>query len=106
MRRLVTSEAENHREVAAAYFSESWERNIENLSDVLSHLDQYERLRIDDTRRAAEEFTWLILGAPLNEALLTGAATRNTPSVESAVRLFLTAYRPGGTHEGTGVSRA
>lgn len=98
MRRLVTSEAEHHRDVAAAYFSESWDRNIENLSDLLRLLVRDERLRIDDTRRAADEFTWLILGAPLNEALLTGAATRNTPSVDSAVRLFLTAYLPEGRH--------
>lgn len=94
MRRLVTSEAESHRDVAATYFSESWHRNVENLSDVFAQLDASGRLRVDDPRRAADEFTWLVIGAPLNEALLTGSATRSTPSVESAVRLFLTAYLP------------
>lgn len=92
MRRLVTSEAETHRDVAAAYFRESWHRNVENLSDVFAQLGAEGRLRVDDPRRAADEFTWLVIGAPLNEALLTGRATGSTPTVESAVRLFLASY--------------
>ncbi|MDP9028603.1 MAG: TetR/AcrR family transcriptional regulator [Actinomycetota bacterium] len=92
MRRLVTSETRAHPEVARRYFSESWDRNIQDLSVAFEQLNEQRRLVLDDPRRAAEEFTWLIVGAPLNEALLTGAAAENAPTVDSAVRLFLSRY--------------
>jgi TetR/AcrR family transcriptional repressor of mexJK operon len=93
MRRLVTSEAGAHPEVARGYFSNSWDRNIGDLSDAFRRLGDQDRLTLDDPRRAAEEFTWLVVGAPLNEALLTGSAPVSAPTVESAVELFLSKYR-------------
>lgn len=92
MRRLVTSEARAHPEVARGYLAESWDRNISDLSRAFAELNDQRRLTIDEPRRAADEFTWLVVGAPLNEALLTGVVPKSPPSVESAVQLFLSKY--------------
>ena len=96
MRRLVTSEARSHPDVARSYFRDSWDTNIENLATALAQLNDQGRLTLDDSRRAADEFTWLVVGAPLNEALLTGAAPERAPTVASAVQLFLSKYAPVG----------
>ena len=66
MRRLVTSEAARHPAIAALYLAESWERNIDALADAFRALDRQGRLRIVDARLAADQFTWLTIGAPLN----------------------------------------
>jgi TetR/AcrR family transcriptional repressor of mexJK operon len=92
MRRLVTSEASTHPDVARGYFANSWNRNIDDLSEAFRLLDEQHRLALDDPRRAAGEFTWLVVGAPLNEALLTGVAPPDAATVESAVGLFLAKY--------------
>lgn len=92
MRRLITSEAARHPAIAAIYLAESWERNINALADAFRALDRQGRLRIVDARRAADQFTWLTIGAPLNAQLLAPAAKDTTPTTESAVQLFLSGY--------------
>jgi TetR/AcrR family transcriptional regulator, mexJK operon transcriptional repressor len=93
MRRLVTSEAARHPAVAALYLAESWERNIDALADAFRTLDRHGRLRIVDARVAADQFTWLTVGAALNAQLLTPIASHETaPTVASAVELFVSGY--------------
>ena len=93
MRRLVTSEAARHPAIAAIYLAESWERNIDALADAFRALDRQGRLRIVDARLAADQFTWLTIGAPLNAQLLTPIAGHETaPTAASAVQLFLSGY--------------
>jgi len=93
MRRLVTSEAARHPAIAAIYLAESWERNIDALADAFRALDRQGRLRIVDARLAADQFTWLTIGAPLNAQLLTPIAGYETaPTAASAVQLFLSGY--------------
>lgn len=102
MRRLVTSEAAKHPEIAATYLAESWERNIDALADALSTLDRQGRLSIRDARLAADQFTWLVIGAPLNAQVFTG--TEPSPSdaaVSSAVDLFLSGYEMSGNRAST-----
>ncbi|WP_033372370.1 TetR/AcrR family transcriptional regulator [Glaciibacter superstes] len=94
MRHLVSSEAEAHPEVAATYFAESWERNIDDLADAFRDLDRQGKLEIDDPRAAADEFTWLVIGAALNAALLKGDVPDAPPRLASAVALFLARYAP------------
>ena len=93
MRRLVTSEAVRHPAIAATYLAGSWERNIDALADAFRALDRQGRLRIRDARLAADQFTWLTVGAPLNAQLLTPVAYHDTtPTTASAVELFLSGY--------------
>lgn len=90
MRRLVTAEALEQPEVAAVYVEESWNTNIGNLADALDALAVEGRLRVADARAAAEQFTWLVIGAPLNARML-GDDTQ-PPAVDHAVDLFLAGY--------------
>ncbi|PRY56040.1 TetR/AcrR family transcriptional regulator [Glycomyces artemisiae] len=94
MRRLVTGEAERHPDVAAGYLEASWNRNIRALADAFRTLADRGALRLDDPLTAADQFTWLVIGAPLNRRLLTGTDAPDTPDspVESAVDLFLAGY--------------
>ncbi|MGW4841272.1 TetR/AcrR family transcriptional regulator [Nocardia brasiliensis] len=91
MRRLVTAEAARHPEVGATYLHQSWVRNIGNLATTLQKLDSRGALRIPDPDIAAEQLTWLVVGAPLNSRMLDATASAND-TVEPAIDLFLAAY--------------
>ncbi|MFG3341286.1 TetR/AcrR family transcriptional regulator [Glycomyces sp. NPDC048151] len=94
MRRLVTSEAERHPEVAASYLEESWNRNIGALADAFRALADRGSLRVSDPLAAADQFTWLVIGAPLNRRLLAGTDVPDGADapVADAVDLFLAGY--------------
>ncbi|MDQ0645435.1 TetR/AcrR family transcriptional regulator [Microbacterium murale] len=91
MRRLVIAEAVAQPEVARMYLAESWARNIQNLAETLEELAQQRRTKLEDSNAAASEFTWLVVGAPLNARLLSGED--DLRGVDRAVDLFLSAYR-------------
>lgn len=92
MRRLVTAEAQSQPEVARVFLEESWNSNIRNLAKALGEIADGGELRIDDPDAAAAQFTWLVIGAPLNARLLS--AVVDEPPVETAVDLFLAGYAP------------
>ncbi|MFK0239565.1 TetR/AcrR family transcriptional regulator [Microbacterium sp. NPDC090281] len=90
MRRLVIAEAAAHPDVASDYLSQSWDANIRNLAEAMTDLSEVHGLVVDDPRALASEFTWLVVGAPLNAGLL-GVMTEAAP-VARAVDLFLAGY--------------
>lgn len=92
MRRLVIAEAPAHPEVATAYLQQSWDTNIGDLARTLASIAAEGRLRLDDPRAAANHFTWLVIGAPLNAHLLGSHAA--DPDCASAVDLFLAGHTP------------
>jgi len=92
MRRLVTAEAPAHPEVAAAYLQESWNTNIGDLATTLQLIATEGRLSLDDAVAAANQFTWLVIGAPLNASMLNGQSTDRDAA--PAVDLFLAGYAP------------
>jgi len=92
MRRLVTGEALTQPDVAAMYLEESWQTNIRNLAKALQEVSAHGHLRIHDAHAAAEQFTWLVIGAPLNAKLLTDEETAVSAPVDGAVDLFLAGY--------------
>lgn len=91
MRRLVAAEALTQPAVARMYLEESWNSNIHSLADTLSAVATTHHLHIDDPDAAASDFTWLVIGAPLNARLLAGDAP--APPVARTVDLFLAGYR-------------
>lgn len=93
MRRLVTAQAQSHPEVARTYLEESWNANIRSLADALERLSARGLLTVADARLAAEQFTWLVIGAPLNARLLTADEAPDASPVSEAVDLFLARYR-------------
>lgn len=91
MRRLVTAEAARLPEVGATYLHKSWIRNIGDLAAALRTLEARGLLRVPDPAAAAEQLTWLVVGAPLNARMLD--ATAEIPdTVDGAVEVFLAAY--------------
>jgi TetR/AcrR family transcriptional repressor of mexJK operon len=100
MRTLVAAEADRFPEVAADYVTRSWERNVESLAGALQVLDERGLLAVDDPRVAAEQFVWLVVGAPLNRLSLRGAGHGDSPAelgevADQAVATFLSRYRAG-----------
>lgn len=90
MRRLVIAEAAAHPDVAEDYLAQSWDANIRNLAEALTDLSTRHGLVVDDADALASEFTWLVVGAPLNAGLL-GVRAKALP-VARAVDLFLAGY--------------
>jgi TetR/AcrR family transcriptional regulator, mexJK operon transcriptional repressor len=70
MRRLVVAESVRLPHLATEYLTESWNRNLEALADTLTELGQRGLLEVDNPGAAAEQLTWLIVGAPLNRQTL------------------------------------
>lgn len=99
IRRLIMSEAARCPDIAALYLENSWRRNIAALAEAIAELDRRRTLRAPDPVSAAEQFTWLVIGAALNEhELRGGAAPRDTKELRgratAAVETFLRRYRP------------
>lgn len=99
MRTLVAAEANAFPSVAADYLDRSWVRNLRLLAEALATLTQRGLLAVDDPEVAAEQFVWLVIGAPLNELSLRGptlgrSARRLKRTTDQAVATFLSRYRP------------
>ena len=102
MRRLIIASAPRFPALAEAWFRSGPERGYETLADLFRLLGEQGRLRVPDARVAARTFTWLLLGAPLNEAMfgVHGMWTEREQRVvlaDEAVEVFLMAYRPIGS---------
>lgn len=74
MRTLVATEAARAPEVASSYVAQSWDANLRALAMTFAELMRRGSLGSGDPSVAAEQFTWLALGAPLNRLTLTGNA--------------------------------
>ena len=96
MRRLVAAEAERFPNVSASYVAASWDANITDLAGALTTLrDRGTLQRGTDTHMAAEQLTWMAVGAPLNAQTLGAPALadeRLRLVARSAVEAFLRAY--------------
>lgn len=93
MRRLVTAEAARRPEIGQTYLHESWGRNLTDLAATLRALNARGKLRISDPGTAAEQLTWLVVGAPLNARILDADAPP-ADTADAAIDLFLAAYGP------------
>lgn len=91
MRALVAAEADRFPVVARGYLENSWHRNIASLADAFATLQRRGLLREGDPAVAAEQFTWMVVGAPLNRAsygLTPAPRTRLQAIAEEAVATF------------------
>lgn len=91
MRALVAAEADRFPEVARGYLENSWHRNIASLADAFATLQRRRLLREGDPAVAAEQFTWLVVGGPLNKSsydLTPTPKTRLRAIAEDAVATF------------------
>ncbi len=98
LRRLVIGEASRFPELAAVLYDRGPLRAITALAVHFDILPQLRLLRIDSPREAASLFNWLIMGEPLNRAMLLGdgalmSGGKLRAHAARAVRVFLQAYR-------------
>jgi TetR/AcrR family transcriptional regulator, mexJK operon transcriptional repressor len=97
LRRLVIAEAPRFPELGRLFHELGPARTIDALADALATLAAGGRLRLGDAHVAAAQLNWLVMGEPLNRAMLLGFDAP-PPSAEierwatTGVDAFLAAY--------------
>jgi TetR/AcrR family transcriptional repressor of mexJK operon len=95
LRRLLIGEARIFPEFAKEYFDRAPGQVINALDSIFAQLVNRRMLKSTDTRRAAEQFAYLVVGAPLDRALLVGSTPPKHELMECAregVETFLARY--------------
>ena len=100
LRRLVIAEAERFPELGQALYDGGPGRAIAGLAAAMTHWTKRGLLRVPNAQAAASNLNWLIMGEPVNRAMLLGDAAVPTPAAlrrhaKEAVRIFMAAYGPG-----------
>jgi len=98
LRRLVIAEAGRFPELGRTFHEQGPGRTISALADAFERLAARGLLQLDDPLLAATQFNWLIMSAPLNNAMLLGDDGPPDPAdldrlADDGVRTFLAAYR-------------
>jgi TetR/AcrR family transcriptional repressor of mexJK operon len=94
LRRLVIGEASRFPALGQTFYERGPGRTISALADAFERLAARDVLRLDDPALAAAHFNWLIMSAPLNQAMLLGsdappAAADLERDAGAGVRAFL-----------------
>jgi AcrR family transcriptional regulator len=97
LRRMVIGEANRFPELGKALYESGPARAMAAMASAFRRLGDRGLLEIDDAAAAASDFNWLVMGAPLNQAMLLGDAGIPEPAVlrrhaADAARVFLAAY--------------
>lgn len=97
LRRLVIGEAPRFPQLARALWENGPVRAINALAELFSQLSDAGILHATDAGVAAETYNWLVMSAPLNQAMLMGDdaipdAKALRRHAREAVRVFLAAY--------------
>lgn len=97
VRRLVIGEVARFPALAEALWRHGPRHGIERIATLLTALQQRGLLRVDDVDTAAAQLNWLVMGEPVNLAMLLGDAAVPPPAardehVRAAVGVFLAAY--------------
>jgi TetR/AcrR family transcriptional regulator, mexJK operon transcriptional repressor len=97
LRRLVIGEASRFPALGRTFYERGPGRTIAALAAAFERLAARGVLRVQDPELAAVHFNWLIMSAPLNQAMLLGSDEPAGPAdlegyAESGVRVFLAAY--------------
>jgi TetR/AcrR family transcriptional regulator, mexJK operon transcriptional repressor len=99
LRRLLIGEASRFPHLGRTFFERGQLRTNAALATAFERLAERGALRLDDPHLAAQHFNLLIMGAPINQAMLLGrddppSAAELDRYVENGVRVFLAAYGP------------
>jgi AcrR family transcriptional regulator len=93
LRRLVIAEAPRFPDLGASFYERGPGRTIAALATAFARLHAQGRLHCPDPELAARHFNWLIMGEPLNRAMLLGHAEAPPASwAAEGVATFLAAY--------------
>jgi hypothetical protein len=94
----VIAEATRFPQLGKVFFDQGPARTIEALTDALRRFDEQGVLRVEHPAVAATQFNWLVMGEPLNQAMLLGLerpphAKDLDQWASAAVTTFLSAFR-------------
>ncbi len=106
LRRLLIGEARVFPALAREYFDRAPGQVIDALASGFEHLARAGLLRVPDARCAAAQFAYLVIGAPLDRAMLVGTTPSQAEVIACAregVETFLARY--GATRGGRGRKR-
>ncbi len=97
LRRLVISEAGRFPELGRSFYEHGAGRTIAALARAFERLTERRLLETDDPELAAAHFNWLVMSAPVNQAMLLGTDGPLAPEeidrhASGGVRAFLAAY--------------
>jgi AcrR family transcriptional regulator len=97
LRRLVIAEAARFPQLGKVFFDQGPRRTIDALADTFRQLDERGLLHIDDPLTAASQFNWLVMGPPMNAAMLLGLdkpprKTELDHWANAGVKTFLAAF--------------
>ncbi|HEY9229519.1 MAG TPA: TetR/AcrR family transcriptional regulator C-terminal domain-containing protein, partial [Gemmatimonadaceae bacterium] len=95
LRRLLIGESRAFPALAAEYFDRAPGQVIEALASEFGQLGRRGLLRVPDARRAAGQFAYLIVGEPLDRAMLVGTSPSKEHVIACAregVETFLARY--------------
>jgi TetR/AcrR family transcriptional regulator, mexJK operon transcriptional repressor len=97
LRRLVIGEVSRFPELAKVLYERGPARAMQTLAKMFIGLADHGLLKIGDPIVAASHFNWLIMSAPLNQAMLLGDDAIPKPAelrrhAADGVRVFLAAY--------------
>jgi len=97
LRRLVIGEVSRFPELAKVLYERGPRRAMSALATLFERMADRGLLAIDDPWVAASQFNWLVMSAPLNQAMLLGDAAIPKPAelrrhAADGVRVFLAAY--------------
>ena len=97
LRRLVIAEAGRFPELGRALHEQGPGRSIRRLTRAFAGYAEAGKLIVAEPEAAAAFFNWLVMGAPVNDAMLLGdGSILDRPAIrahaEEAVRIFLSAY--------------
>ncbi|MDP3950099.1 TetR/AcrR family transcriptional regulator [Microbacterium sp.] len=102
LRRLVIGLLPQFPDLARELYEHGARRAIRSLAEVIGRLGAADLLSVTDAELAATQLNWLVMGEPVNRAMLLGdAAARDgldiAAHVDAALDVFLAAYgRPAG----------
>jgi TetR/AcrR family transcriptional repressor of mexJK operon len=96
LRRLVIAEADRFPDLARTYFEQAPSRGIDVIAEALRRYAQNGLLSASDSRLAAAQFAYLVLGIPQDKALFCPqerpSGTERDRLATAAVTVFLAAY--------------
>lgn len=101
LRRLVIGELQRSPELASALYEQGPRRAIMKLAALIAELSDAGVLGVDDPERAAAQLNWLVMGEPINRAMLLGDAAIPSASeidsqVDAALDVFFAAFGTAG----------
>jgi TetR/AcrR family transcriptional regulator, mexJK operon transcriptional repressor len=100
LRRLVIAEAGRFPELGCTFYERGAGRTIAVLASTFERLAERGILALEDPELAAAHFNWLVMSAPINQAMLLGPDKSPAPAqleryADGGVRAFLAAYGGG-----------